>query len=410
MQEKIISTPEDRGNSGLEIVESPKKGKKLLIGLLLFLVAGLIVTMGFHLNVLEFLKKLWMLQEYVRFLPSPGKHSGFGLLFLLGLLTSVHCLGMCGGIVISQTINDSTGVKRYKNGTLINPWIYPTLLYNSGRVIAYTLVGAIIGGIGQAVTLMGIWKGIVPFIGGLFMLIMGINLLGIFPELRRFNLRMPTFAFKKIRSHHYGPFFIGILNGLMPCGPLQIVQLYALSTGSMILGALSMFCFAMGTVPLLFSFGVLSTKLNNKHTGGIMKISAILVIILGVVMMGRGLDLFGVKAFPDKNVIKVDACVSHIEGNIQTVTSSIQSDRFPAIAVQKAIPVRWIIKVDRSNLNGCNDAITIPRLKIERKLHVGDNFIEFTPRETGEIIYTCWMGMIKSKITVVEDIKGLKIK
>ncbi len=406
MQEKVISTPDDRGNSNLKTTENPKKALKLLIGILTVLIVGIIVTLALHVNALGFLKKLWMLQEYAHFLPSPGKHSGFGLLFMLGLLTSFHCLGMCGGIIISQTINDSNGMKRAE----AKAWIYPTLLYNSGRVIAYTLVGAIIGGVGQAITLIGIWKGIVPFIGGLFMLIMGINLLGIFPLLRRFNLSMPSFAFKKIRSHHYGPFFIGILNGLMPCGPLQIVQLYALSTGSMILGALSMFCFAMGTVPLLFSFGVLSTKLNNKHTGGIMKISAILVMILGVVMMGRGLALSGVKPSPDKNVISVDTCVSHVKGNIQTVTTSIQSDRLPAIVVQKAIPVRWIMKVDRDNLNGCNHAITIPKLKIEGTLQVGENLIEFTPQETGDIIYTCWMGMIKSKITVVEDIKKLKFR
>ncbi len=371
---------------------------------------SIIVMLGFHLNVLEFLKKLWMLQEYVNFLPRLGKHSGFGLLFVLGILTSFHCLGMCGGIIISQTINDSPGMKKDKAGAWIYPWIYPTLFYNSGRVIAYTLVGAIIGGIGQAVTLMGIWKGIVPFIGGLFMLIMGINLLGIFPQLRRFNLSMPAFAFKKIRSHHYGPFFIGILNGLMPCGPLQIVQLYALSTGSVVFGALSMFSFAMGTVPLLFSFGALSTKLNKNNTGWILKISAILVIILGVVMMGRGLALSGVKAFPDQNVLSADTCISRLEGNFQMVTTSIRSDRFPAIAVQKAIPVRWIIKVNRDNLNGCNETITIPKLKIERKLQVGDNLIEFTPHEAGEIVYTCWMGMIKSKITVVENIKELKFK
>ena len=74
----------------------------------------------------------------------------------------------------------------------------------------------------------------------------------------------------KIYSNNgkHGPFYIGLLNGLMPCGPLQAMQIYALGTGSFVMGAASMFFFSVGTVPLMFGFGVLSSILSKKSIIG----------------------------------------------------------------------------------------------------------------------------------------------
>ena len=84
------------------------------------------------------------------------------------------------------------------------------------------------------------------------------------------------------------------MNGLMPCGPLQAMQLYALGTGSFLAGALSMFIFSLGTVPLMFGLGALSSLLSSKFTSRMMKVSAALVLLLGLVMVNRGLALSGV--------------------------------------------------------------------------------------------------------------------
>jgi hypothetical protein len=75
------------------------------------------------------------------------------------------------------------------------------------------------------------------------------------------------------------------------------------------------------------------------------------------------------------------------------------------ISMQKGIPVKWTIKADEDELNGCNNAIVIPKLNIEVSFQVGDNIVEFTAHEAGEITYTCWMGMIKSKIHVVDELE-----
>lgn len=401
LQNRTISAGTENGGVHQKPDGNWRNALKIFAGIGVILVFYVVLKKLFHIDVLPFLKDLLMLKYFSKL----GQDASFGLLFVLGILTSFHCIGMCGGIAISQSIRNKTSSEESRR----QGWLVPSILYNSGRVIAYTLVGGIVGGLGQVISFSGIWKGVVPIFGGVFMIIMGINLLGIFPVLRRLNLRMPYYVAKKIQGkNNYGPFFIGLLSGLMPCGPLQIVQLFALGTRSVVFGALAMFIFSLGTVPVLLSFGVLNSIINKKHTGRILKISAVFVIILGAVMIGRGLTLSGVTVRMPVNVVSVDSGIAHIDGNIQTVVISIQSGSYPPIVVQKGIPVKWTIKADADNLNGCNNAITIPKLKIDQKLVEGENVVEFTPREEGDIAYTCWMGMIKSKITVVADIRKLK--
>ncbi len=349
-----------------------------------------------HFNFINFLKDLFML----KFLPELGSDANIGVIFMLGVLTSFHCVGMCGGIAISQSIKSKESHGKYS-------WISPSVFYNCGRIISYTIIGALIGGLGRILSFPGVFKGIVPIFGGIFMVIMGINLLNIFTFFRKLNIRMPYFIARRLTGkHNYGPFIVGLLTGLMPCGPLQIIELYALGTRSPILGAASMLFFTLGTFPLLFLVGALNSLLNKKFTNVILKISAVIVILLGIVMVGRGLALSGysikIPSITSSTIVN-DGEIAKVDGNIQTVTTSIKSGSFPEITVQKGIPVRWTIKVDENELNGCNNAITIPKLGLDVSFQVGDNIVEFNPNEVGIIPYTCWMGMIKSRINVVEN-------
>lgn len=96
-----------------------------------------------------------------------------------------------------------------------------------------------------------------------------------------------------------------------------------------------------------------------------------------------------------------------IDGNYQTVEVEVQPSAFGAIIVQKGIPVEFNLKAKSGVLSGCNNAIIIPDFNIEKDLTVGNNIIEFTPSSIGEFSYTCWMGMIKSYIVVVDDINNI---
>jgi sulfite exporter TauE/SafE len=342
-------------------------------------------------HLFEILKNLATLE----YLPGSGDKVSLGLMFVFGLLTSFHCMGMCGGIVISNSIR--------------NKGVSSSVAYNLGRIFSYTAIGAIAGSLGHAVNFTGIWRGVVPIVGGIFMVLLAIKYLNIFPALRRLNIRMPVVFAKRIFGGKYNnTFIIGLLSGLMPCGPLQMVQLYALSTKSIFIGAMSAFAFSLGTIPVLFAFGLINSAINKKYSGAVIRISAVIVLVLGAGMLGRGLALagvnvsipgFGVSVYQDADYKQT---VSQAVPDIQVINTELKSDEYPAIVVKKGIPVKWNLKASKENLNDCNNVIIIPKLKIEKNLHAGDNFIEFTPAETGEIVYTCWMGMIKSKIKIID--------
>lgn len=341
------------------------------------------------------------------FIPQIDQSMSYGILFVVGILTSLHCLAMCGGINLSQCVShDFSG-----NSTENISKLKPSFLYNSGRVISYTLIGGIVGALGSVVSFSGTAKGIVAIIAGIFMIIMGTNLLDLFPWLRKLNPRLPRFIGAKIHNNNgkRQPLFIGLLNGLMPCGPLQAMQIYALATGSFVAGATSMLFFSLGTVPLMFGFGAISSFLSAKFTKRIIKVSAVLVIFLGVIMLNRGLNLGGFNALAAANPVVAagTANVAKVEGDVQTITTTLDSGRYSPIIVQKGIPVKWTITAQPSDLNGCNNPITIPKYDIEKKLVPGDNLIEFTPEAEGNITYTCWMGMISSNIKVVSDLTAV---
>ncbi len=334
--------------------------------------------------------------------PLAEESTGYGMLFVIGLLTSIHCVAMCGGINLSQCIPKNSDIH-------INTNLRPAILYNSGRVISYTVTGGIVGAIGSVLSFSGTAKGIVQLAAGVFMIIMGLNMLNLSPGLRRLNLHIPVFFAKKIyRQKKSGsPFYVGLLNGLMPCGPLQAMQLYALSTGNPWKGALSMLLFSLGTVPLMFGLGALSTVLNKKFTGRMMTGSAVLVVVLGMFMFssGAGLSGFGFTPAVAGNPVGTQRETggdAEISETLQTVTTGLPGGRYEPITVTKGIPVKWIIQAEPGEITGCNNTIVIPEYNIEKPLETGNNIIEFTPTETGKFTYSCRMGMIRSTITVTE--------
>ena len=340
--------------------------------------------------------------------PQAESGMGYGMLFLIGLLTSVHCVGMCGGINISQCLPGNTQSNIVKKG---QHTLRPGILYNAGRIASYTVIGGFVGGIGSFISFSGAARGIVQLAAGVFMIIMGLNMLNIFPWLRKITPKMPkVFINKKNKQiKSTGPFYVGLLNGLMPCGPLQAMQIYALSTGDPFKGALSMFLFSLGTTPLMFGLGSLSAYLSKKYTVKILKASAVLVVVLGVVMLNSGMSLSG---FTLSSISRPGGFQSGnfavIENDLQIVTSKMFPGRYEPITVQKGIPVNWTIKAEQGDINGCNNSIIVPAYDLGKKLEPGDNIIEFFPDETGEIVFSCWMGMIRSRISVVDDLDSVQ--
>ena len=105
---------------------------------------------------------------------------GYGLIFVVGLLTSLHCIAMCGGIVLSQGLKRKEAEAAAAQGPIaqvpsLQRRLLPSLLYNAGRVTSYTVIGGIVGAVGSLFSLSTMLKGVMPIVAGAFMLFLGIE-------------------------------------------------------------------------------------------------------------------------------------------------------------------------------------------------------------------------------------------
>jgi len=337
-------------------------------------------------------------------LPEISQNMSYGLLFVVGLLTGFHCVSMCGGFVVSYTAKHAQeGTKAYSSH----------LMYGLGKTLSYTMIGAAFGLLGSIIIFTPFMRGAAGIIAGAFLIIFGLNMLNIIPGLRKIRIRTPAFIARFVGTEsqkHKSPLIIGLLNGLMlACGPLQAIYIMAAGTGSPLEGAKLLFVFGLGTLPVMLGFGFFTSFLSSKATHKILKASGLLVIILGVVMMNRGLALTG-SGF-DASSILVSTGVTDITGNVaasndgyQTIKMEVnrygwEPDQF---VLKKGIPVKWIIT--GKEINGCNNAIQVPKFDLEFDIKQGEQIIEFTPNEEGVVAWSCWMGMIPGTFIVKDDI------
>ncbi|MBR9678874.1 MAG: hypothetical protein GON13_01255 [Nanoarchaeota archaeon] len=384
---KIITKIEQAGYTACEQNNEEKQGFRintktlktstLLLGLLFILFGGYTLANNFFQ------------------LPELTQSTSIMLLFLTGLLTGFHCIGMCGGFIMS-----------YNNADKKNH-----LKYGIGKTISYTIIGALFGLIGSIIVFTPALRGMAAILAGGFLIIFGLNTLNIFPSLRRIRIPLPK-VLKKINSQAVktrSPFVIGLLNGLMiACGPLQAMYVFAAGTGSVIQGALSLFAFGIGTLPVLLGFGYFTSYISKNSTHRILKASGVVVLVLGVIMINRGLALTGVGL--DLNSITASMNSNTLTG-LATFNEDYQEIRMnvtrygwepDSFVLKKGIPVKWII--NGISINGCNNAIQVPKLGLNFDINKGEQIIEFTPENEGVIPWSCWMGMIPGTFLVKEEI------
>jgi sulfite exporter TauE/SafE/copper chaperone CopZ len=339
-------------------------------------------------------------------LPEITANMGYGLLFLVGLLTGFHCVSMCGGFVISYTAKHAQeGTKSYKSH----------FKYGLGKTISYTVIGAAFGLLGSIIAFTPMMRGVAGILAGTFLIVFGLNMLNVAPWLRKIRIKTPKFINKFVNTEsqkHKSPLVIGLLNGLMiACGPLQAIYIMAAGTGSMFEGAKLLFVFALGTLPVMLGFGFLTTLISAKATHKILKASGAIVIILGFVMVNRGLALTGTGFDTNSLFASVSASNDQITGNVVAMEGDYQVIRMDVdrygwtpdkFVLKKDVPVKWII--NGKEITGCNNAIQVPKLGLDFDIKKGEQTIEFTPTKEGTISWSCWMGMIPGTFVVKDNI------
>lgn len=342
------------------------------------LILGSILLLGLSIE------KIWGYNIF-NVIPTIDTNITYGMLFITGLLTSIHCISMCGAInLIAFVKKDNTSQRKI----LLNSG-----LYNLGRVISYTILGGIVGLVGSIFKINSTIRGIIILSSAIAMVLMSLNMLGLI------DFHLPKISFFKKKRFFKNAFLIGLLNGFMPCGPLQAMQVYALATGSFFKGALSCALFGLGTVPLMLGLGLFYNLFQGRKKIILNKIAATLIMLLSLTMLNRGLLSLNINLSSFLNNSSYE--VATINDDYQVVEFNLSYNSYQDIQVKKDIPVKIIIHVEEKYLTGCNNEISIPEYNINKKLEVGNNIIEFTPTKTGVFTYTCWMQMLKNNIKVV---------
>jgi len=396
--DKILDKIEEK-NYKCYILDEKKQNNKTLGWV--FAVLGIIVIAYFAFKIVGTIN-----------LPEISTNMGYGLLFLVGLLTGFHCISMCGGFVVSYTANNALKGK---------PSHKQHIMYGLGKTISYTVIGAAFGLLGSIIAFTPKIRGIVGLLAGLFLILFGLKMLNIFPILRKIQFKTPGFISRFVgkESKNSSPLMIGLLNGLMiACGPLQAIYIMAAGTGSMIEGAKLLLVFALGTLPVMLGFGYFASIVSAKMTHKILKASGALVIVLGLLMINNGLALTGT-GFDFTSIVTSVRGADSITGNV----IGAKSDKVPLLnkgyqeirmdvtrygwspdkfVLKKGVPVKWII--NGKEITGCNNAIQVPKLGLNFDIKKGEQVIEFTPNKEGIIPFSCWMGMIPGTFIVKEDI------
>lgn len=334
-----------------------------------------------------------------------------GFILITGLVTSVHCVAMCGTMVATYAIRRSAESDRsFEAG--------PHLAYHAARLVSYTVVGLALGAVGSALELASV-RGAASLAAGGFMVLLGLNMLDIHPMFRVFSLRLPRGIARRMfgragdDADRYGaPLLFGLLTGVMPCGPLQAMQLYAAGTGSALLGAATMALFGAMTVPMMLVVGATTQFLGHAFRRRVMAVGAVVVVVFGVVMLDRGLTLAGspvtlktIQA-PVATALGIQtgstgSGVAAQRDGVQEVTIAIERTRYvpDTVSVRAGVPVR--LTVDRREDGVCSDELVIPSAGVRRRLPpFSKTVVEFTPSAPGRLPFTCGMGMMSGTFLV----------
>lgn len=203
----------------------------------------------------------------------------------LGLTSSLHCVGMCGPIAFSLGLNPNDKL----DFTVRN------LTYQLGRVLTYTLLGAIVGVIGEGVSFAGLQNPFSIAVGIMMILMVFLpkNLENSsFVFFNQFMYKLKASLGQFIRQNNYTSLFTtGLLNGLLPCGAVYAALTGSLAMGGVLRGAIFMFFFGLGTIPLMFLSVIMGNVVGLKTRERILKLLPILMILLGVLFILRGLGL-----------------------------------------------------------------------------------------------------------------------
>jgi uncharacterized protein len=332
--------------------------------------------------------------------------------FLTGLLTGgLSCMAVQGGLLAT------TIAQRARNGDVpLTPIAQatPILAFLTTKLIAYSILGVLLGWFGSLFQLSLGVQLILQFLIGVFMIGTALNMLDVHPIFRYFAIQPPKFLTRIVRNQSksgdiFAPAFLGALTIFVPCGTTQAMMALAIATGNPIQGAAIMFAFVLGTSPLFFVLGYAATRLSGVIHDVFMKVAAVAIIVLALFSINAAFTVAG-SDFTFDNLISrfKPSSNTRINGTntIQAVTEeSITIDNFGYSPKEITVKAGSTVTLRLNNVSngGCQQSFVIPKIGMRKIVPPGQNeTITFSaPNQPGDIAFMCSMGMYKGTIHVI---------
>lgn len=342
-------------------------------------------------------------------------------MFALGLVTSVHCVSMCGPLILTYAVS----------GTPDGPWyrrLIPHLTYHGARFLSYALIGLLLGAVGSMLNLDAV-RPYALFVAGGLMVVLGLGMTGRVRWARYLMPRPPRFLVDAIRRTRRRatvdasegeeslatPVIFGLLTGILPCGPAIAAELASATSGSAMAGGLGMLAFGVGTAPLLLVFGASASLIPRRFKQRMNLVLAAAVMVWGVVFLNQALMLVGspvtfatarqaVLGGPRADPQSGGGWTVAPDGVVEVSVATLSQEFIPSdVRIPAGRRVRLVFDRRKDDAE-CTNAkqIEIPQLHIAGSIAARTTTAIDIPATTaGTYTLTCAMGLMEGSIVVV---------
>lgn len=353
-----------------------------------------------------------------------GMMSQLMVAFVAGITTGgLSCLAVQGGLLASslahQIEQDYAGQAASKKKTKQQPPVarvnsaLPISLFLLAKLVAYTLLGALLGWLGSYLTFSPMTRAMLLIAIGLFMVGNALRMFNVHPIFRYFSIEPPKFITRYIRKTAKGadtatPLLLGFLTVFIPCGVTQAMMATALGTGSATMGAALMFAFTLGTSPVFFIVAYLAAELGAKLEKFFMRFVAIVVLILGIYTFDSGLNLMG-SPLSLQNLTR-NWFAPQTDSNAQAespqppaggvLTLNVKNNGYSPGILRAPAGKDLTLNLVTNNTYSCARDFVIPALNYYELLpDTGTVQVNIPAQEAGStLFFTCSMGMYTGQI------------
>ncbi len=341
----------------------------------------------------------------------------FLIAFLTGLTTGgLSCLAVQGGLLASSIAQEiekeyqprpGNRKARSKSPPCQNSSL-PILLFLAAKITAYTILGLLLGWVGSMLQLSPMTQAVLLIGIGIFMLGNALRMLDVHPIFRYFAIQPPRFLTRYIRRTAKNgdscatPLFLGALTVFIPCGVTQAMMAVAMGTGNPLQGAAIMFAFTLGTSPVFFTVAYLATQLGARLESWFLRLTAIVVLLLGLVSINSGLTLAG-SPLSAANLLPSAPPATRAAASAELTLAARNNGYSPNVLYAKAgVPVALTLVTE--NTRSCSRSFVIPSLSIRQLLpETGSVRIDLPPQRAGStVFFSCSMGMYSGWINFEE--------